>query len=127
MTSIPHTHQLITSNGTYLVKLFDRDVEEVGSLSEVKEILSEAPINANSVEYVIERRMENYRNIPRDATVEVLDAMEKLELERETEKFNIGDTMESNLQAHLEIADSGFLDWRVWSWHGRAAMAMAAE
>lgn len=127
MTSVNHTHQLIASNGTYLVKLFGLGVEDAGSLSEVREILGEAPINADSVEYVVLIECVNFKRTSKIVTDEILDAMEKDEVERETEKFRSGDTLESNLEAHLEMADLGFFRWRLWSHHGQAQLHIAAE
>lgn len=108
----------------FIWKLYG-DSEIRGPMSEAEALaaIAEEAKSANDLEFSIRRDVQNFRGIACDVTADFLDALEATEIETETERFQNGETLESNLEAHLEVADARFIGWRIW----RKSKQRAAE
>jgi hypothetical protein len=111
---------------THIIKLSSEEPIETESLKSVLSIISDQASHADDLEYVIEIVREDFCAIPKDVTAEILDALEQREIANEQDKFNHGETNESNFDAHIEMAETKFFWWRTRSWHGKGVKILEA-
>lgn len=112
---------------SYIVKLFHEEWTGVHSFKSAISYCQEFARDADEIEYVIEVETKDHRTTSKVVTTEILDALEKEEIESEREKFNDGQALERSFDSHLEMANTGFFDWRTRSWHGKQFVQQAAE